>query len=354
MTDHFGNGYEWKSAEQEIAVKKVVAGISPLFICTPIESGKTFAFLIPAKMQESKCTVVITALRALADNLLEICYDAGLDATIFTSQTQRRSKVMDMPTPEVVRQEFIEPNFQFNVSVHYDLPGTVRTRLLEIKNQLLEGEKCLVFCRTKTGCETYAREWNGKIYHATDKSRKQDPLDWKSGFMFATGSLAAGVDVKGIPYVLHIERLYSFVDYIRESGRGERSGEMVREWLMLSEETYLDMTYKSPETLTLDERVLREYVDEESCRNEIMTGYLNGEDLAKDCETIGGHRCDTCSQRDHIRARTKRQADEMEIEQSSDEEDRAQRHQRKRLLSRASQRTDAVKETAQIWVEILL
>ena len=42
----------------------------------------------------------------------------------------------------------------------------------------------------------------------------------------ATGALRIGVNISGIVYVIHVDRLYDMTSFVQQSGRGGRNGEV--------------------------------------------------------------------------------------------------------------------------------
>jgi DEAD/DEAH box helicase len=82
----YGASFKWRSAKQEEAVKAVVEGVSPLIVVLPTSAGKSLTFMLPATFDDAGTTVVICPTRALADNLLKRCGDAGIDAITWSNR----------------------------------------------------------------------------------------------------------------------------------------------------------------------------------------------------------------------------------------------------------------------------
>jgi superfamily II DNA helicase RecQ len=47
-----------------------------------------------------------------------------------------------------------------------------------------------------------------------------------SRWIVATGALGTGIDIAGVMYVVHIDRLYGLTSFVQQSGRGGRGGEV--------------------------------------------------------------------------------------------------------------------------------
>jgi superfamily II DNA helicase RecQ len=86
----YGKGGNWLSQFQREAVMKVAKGINGLVVVLPTGSGKSLTFMLPAMLSNAKTTVLITPLRALADNMLARCHDADIDSYIYHGQRQPR------------------------------------------------------------------------------------------------------------------------------------------------------------------------------------------------------------------------------------------------------------------------
>jgi hypothetical protein len=82
----YGASFKWRSEKQEEAVKAVVEGVNPLIVVLPTSAGKSLTFMLPATFDDAGTTVVITPMRALANNLLKRCRDAGIDAIIWSNR----------------------------------------------------------------------------------------------------------------------------------------------------------------------------------------------------------------------------------------------------------------------------
>jgi len=51
---------------------------------------------------------------------------------------------------------------------------------------------------------------------------------WKhiGGWIVATGALGTGINIEGIIYVIHVDRLYGLTSFVQQSSRGGRNGEV--------------------------------------------------------------------------------------------------------------------------------
>ena len=252
---------------------------------------------------------------------------------------------MALPDPHIIRQENLKPSFIYSVKICSNVMREAKERIQRWLGSRDVGAKMLVFCRTKRECDSLAREYGGKKYYSGLADKAQQLVEWNEGLMFATGALGAGVDIDGIFDVLHIGAPYGMVDYVQESGRGGRRGEVVNADVFLSWNDYSELMAMPEESLTEDELVLQRYLRGDGCRNEILTGYLNGSELAKTCVTAGSLLCDVCQGRIDYK--------ELKRKQDSTMVERAREVKKRRTYDeQARMKEDLVRSTARIWERI--
>ena len=252
---------------------------------------------------------------------------------------------MVLPEPHVIRQEYIKPSFIYSVRVCDNLKREIKERLRRWIENRDVGSKMLVFCRTKGECNSWAREYGGRKYYSGLADKAQQLADWMEGLMFATGALGAGLDIDGIEDVMHVGMPYAMADYIQESGRGGRKGEVVRADVFLSWSDYSDLMAAPEEGLTDDELALQKYLRGDICRNEALTVYLNGRELGKNCRTAKSLLCDVCQGRTEYRE-LKRKQDATMVER-----DRAVT-KRRMYDQQAQMKEELVRRMARIWERI--
>ena len=250
-------------------------------------------------------------------------------------------ELMVLPEPHVVRQEYIKPSFIYSVRVCGNLKQEVKQRLRRWVENRDAGAKMLVFCRTKGECNSWAREYSGRKYYSGLPDKAQQLADWTEGLMFATGALGAGVDIDGIQDVVHVGPPYTMADYIQESGRGGRKGEVVNADVFLSWSDYSDLMAAPGESLTEDELALQKYLRGDICRNEVLTAYLNGRELGKTCITAESLLCDICQGKSEYRE-LKRKQDAAMLERDR------QAKRRRTYDQQAEMKEDLIRRTARI------
>jgi len=371
MTLWYGQGYRWRSPQQQEATERTVSGISPLFTALPTSAGKTVTFLLPAKMKGSNTTVVITPLIELGLQLKRTCKDFGLEVEMFEKGCIRKASVvivvtetagtedfrdfimelqlnkrldrvvwdeahmlvkdqnfrltiagsralqlrcqlvfvtatcppslvddicelMVLPTPHVVRQDYIKPSFRYSVKITHDLNTSAKGMIKIMQDDTFADSKILVFCKTGAEVSKWAREYKARKYYSRLATKQEEWANWDRGLMFATTAVGAGLDKDGIERVLHIGEPYSIIGYIQESARGGRGGDYVESMILIEAEDYAALMATPRESLTDDEAALQDYLRGDVCRNKILTEYLNGR--GRTCVEMDTPLCDVCDQ----------------------------------------------------------
>jgi len=218
----------------------------------------------------------------------------------------------------------------------------------------------LIFCRSKDECDHYAQLVNCNVFYASTKNKDKVLKSWKSGPLFATGSLGAGVNIKNVHWVFHLGLPYGLIHFDQESGRGGRAGEEVESLIMLTRTNYTKCFQARPESLPPNERAMREFVIEKNCLRVVRSRWMNGNGEAKSCDDLEAcKRCGACRARDYqiqessdIRKRN----NWLELPESSDEDDNIfgnidsedqvyeQAQKRRRVMQRIHDIDEAVKD----------
>ena len=175
-------------------------------------------------------------------------------------------------------------------------PGKLERRVMEICHSWTKASpksKGVVYCRSRTQCETLAHELGCAYYHAEADGREERIADWaeSGGLIVATSALGTGVDFPGITLVLHVDIPWGMIDFAQESGRAGRQGEDVDSVIVMEEGRIDRLRYKMQSP---DEQAMLEFVRTRGCRRKINGRFLDG--LEHDCvsDERGLARCDNC------------------------------------------------------------
>jgi superfamily II DNA helicase RecQ len=66
------------------------------------------------------------------------------------------------------------------------------------------------------------------FYKATADGKAEVLKEWKrmGGWIVATGALRTGINIKGIIYVIYVDRPYGLTSFLQQLGRGGRNREV--------------------------------------------------------------------------------------------------------------------------------
>lgn len=155
--------------------------------------------------------------------------------------------------------------------------------------------KALVFCNRKATCDMLSDIYDDAPVYYSDAVNKDAALNgWRSGLMFATGALGAGVNVNSILWIFHWGLPTGLIEFDQEVGRGGRGGEIVRSVTLLSESMFRQQLKATSSRLEQNQAGLRNVITGLGCRRKEMSLFLGGEGEVHDCEEIDGEVCDRC------------------------------------------------------------
>jgi superfamily II DNA helicase RecQ len=219
-----------------------------------------------------------------------------LTATFPPSLIDKFDESMLIENPTFIRQVNQKPRVRYNVKRFRGRDG-LRNMRREVQDmsEMCQGlEKVLVFCGTRDDCNKWAGSFGVDVYYSDSLNKREVLEKWKSGLLFATGALGAGVDIDGIKCVIHVGKPYGMINFDQEVGRGGRGGEIVTSTVMMLENEYMELLAQDPSMLGVDDAVMREFIITEDCGRLVVSGYMNGEENGMDCKTLDGELCDKC------------------------------------------------------------
>ena len=308
---------EWKENRQQ-------GKASLVLVAAELASKKTFldyACNLQLRGQLDRifideCHLIVTAAeyRELLPQLRELrtiaCPLTMLTATLPPSMEGEFNEAMalqglcngdESPSmPIYIRAPTHRPNFVYRVETCTGSQMEDRACQLmeEIRQNLEEHERAVLFCRSRPACERMARRLGCSVYHSTWKDKDSSLNSWIAGdnkIIIATGALGSGADVDGVRAVVHMGRPWTMVDYVQEAGRGGRGGEKVVSTIILSqyELNWLrQLTTASASKWDANKEAMRKYLITIDCRRLVMSGYLDLQ--ARTCAELKAELCDNC------------------------------------------------------------
>ncbi|TIC90801.1 ATP-dependent DNA helicase tlh1 [Colletotrichum higginsianum] len=170
----------------------------------------------------------------------------------------RRLMVADEAS--IVRASTARPNIRYRVTCcsgqgpgpggFSSIEAAVLSKVRQTERVMGQGQKGVVYCRSKQKCERLAAEIGCSFYHGSvSADGREEALEaWSSGrspsrWMAATTGLGSGVDIQSIVAVFHAEAPYGLVDFVQQTGRevGPRGKQSTR-WSSWTERAGRRMT----------------------------------------------------------------------------------------------------------------
>ncbi|KAF2023130.1 hypothetical protein EK21DRAFT_81565, partial [Setomelanomma holmii] len=160
-----------------------------------------------------------------------------LTATLPPSQEGQLCETMLMRRATVLRAETTQ-----RLGVRYAVLQAIPVRLartlidkarclpyvaLPPPQEIESAAKGIIYCRSKALCEELADALGCSAYYANMEASRAEVLEtWQQsgGLIVSTSALRVGVDIPRVLFTLHIERPWSMVDFVQESGRMRAEG----------------------------------------------------------------------------------------------------------------------------------
>ena len=181
-----------------------------------------------------------------------------------------------------------------------------------------------------------ARELECPVFYSSTENKDEVLKDWKSGPLVATGALGAGVNIDDLHWVFHVGLPYGLIQFDQESGRGGRAREEVESLIFLKRTSYDKCLNTRPESLSLNERAMREFIVEQNCFRSVRSKWMNGEEEMKSCDQLNDcKRCRLCRARDSRRMESQARLRDISDSSSDEEEEIIQQaSKRRRFIQR--------------------
>jgi hypothetical protein len=374
---------QWKSAMQERAMVTVMSGTEQVVVVLGTGEGKSMLFMLPCVLPDTGITILILPLVSLRGDLLRRVRELAIDHWIWTPHETRtaplvfvsaeaagtkafrayayklaatgdlgrivldeahftvtaseyRAAMVDLALIRGVRTQFVyltatlPPTLQARFELQNNLinPKIVRAstnrrnlfymvervtgpgRLLEEAarrakdawegSQLLDRarDKIILYVRTKEDAATLAELLCCSQYTAdvgTAEQKEELLRTWllssDQPYIVATSALSAGFDYAHVRLVIHVNEPSSLVDFAQESGRAGRDGKEAYSLVLLSR----TWRPQAAEDTVVEKRALHRYLLGQDCRRTCLSEHLDSEPYWRQCHADDDVVCDICS-----------------------------------------------------------
>jgi superfamily II DNA helicase RecQ len=236
-----------------------------------------------------------TALRRLKDVRLLPCQQVLLTATLPPSIEAQFRETMLMPGATVLRAETTQRVGDCYAVVQCQRYAELRAMAVRLARTLMDEARCLpsaplpllqeaesaakgiIYCRSTALCEEIAGALGCPAYFAEMKGSRAEVLQtWRQlgGLIVSTSALGVGLDILRVLFTLHIERPWSMLDFVQESGRMRAGGKSV---IVLAQ---VRQQQQQQEQEIDDSQAIEAFVRTAGCRRAVMSKYMDGKQLS--------------------------------------------------------------------------
>jgi superfamily II DNA helicase RecQ len=99
-------------------------------------------------------------------------------------------------------------------------------------------------------------------YHSMSDGKNNATERWlkNDSFITATETLETGVDFLRVVYIVHLEVLYRLIDFVQESGHGEKNKETVNLIILLDNKEYKKLEKTDTVVMTMDKFFIYQFI----------------------------------------------------------------------------------------------
>jgi superfamily II DNA helicase RecQ len=232
------------------------------------------------------------------------CPFTVLTATLMPKLEGKLREQLLIPDAVLFRRSTVRPRIQYRVVDSNDeVPLEVGVSFIRGLGPLPQGKKGVIYVRSYATGEKISHELDCPFYKATAEQKSELLQEWtegSGGWIVATGALGTGINIRGIIYVIHIDRPYGLTSFAQQSGRGGRDGDVSQSIVIVRAKT--TRPYKRSgiiseySTEQVDEEAMTAYIQSKGCRRLVLGEYFDGEIMGEvNCRVMDYAFCDFCS-----------------------------------------------------------
>ena len=178
----------------------------------------------------------------------------------------------------IIRAATVKRNIRYNVVRVGRGRGVIEDEVMRAVLRLEKGmekdQKGVIYCRSKKKCEQLAEKLGCDFYHAgiEDEAVRQEIFTrWvnrmgSNRWIVATTALGTGVDVGGIVAIVHMKQPYGLVNFMQQTGRGDRRKEKVVESVIVMGQKRAWVNEHDSNMAQLNHQAMEWFVDSVDCR----------------------------------------------------------------------------------------
>jgi superfamily II DNA helicase RecQ len=224
-----------------------------------------------------------------------------LTATLIVDLEWTLQKRLCIEQAQLFRRSTARPTIQYRVQDSQDEPlSEVAIKLIQ-QLVLPARKRGVIYVRSyKTG-EVVSEALQCPFYQAKAEEKGEVLQEWiqgPGGWIVATRALRTGVNIKGIVYVIHINRPYGLTSFVQQSGRGGRNGEVSKSIVVTRVQH--SRGWKRREIMSeysieqVDEDAMTAFIQSGQCWREVLARYLDGDIKGTDCKSTDSVLCNRC------------------------------------------------------------
>src|SRR5579862_514407 len=235
-----------------------------------------------------------------------------LTATLPISKESELLSMISIEAPVMFREHTTRH------SIAYAVQRCQAEHMDEVVMQLVgrqEYGRVIVYGGRVEYCRKLADMLNCKAYFAEAIEKTEALKEWiegKSRVIVGTNALGLGIDVADVRLVLHVGGIFNLLDYGQESGRAGRDGKRSEARILVTEG-------KTGNYKNMEERLMWEYLQTESCRRIKLDQYMDGNLEMVEC-VEGQEMCDNCERGRELLQEVERTQEAKEICEEEDDE----------------------------------
>jgi len=299
---------------QQLVVVSADRAVRPEFLhyATGLQEHHQLAMVF---FDECHVAITDTSYRARLRELWTLryleCPFVGLTGTLMVQLEQLLRDRLLIPNAQLFRRSTARKTIRYTVHDTIDqAPSEVGIEVVQAL-KLGPGKRGIIYVRSYGVGDKISELLQCPFYkaHADQKSQLlEDWIDGPGGWVVATGALGTGIDIEGVVYIIHIDRPYGLTNFVQQSGRGGRGGEISDSIIIVRSKNtsgrHQSGILSEHSVELIDEEAMTQYIQSTKCRRVVLAQYLDEGGEESDCNSINGVFCDHCN----AEAQTKRNA----------------------------------------------